>query len=417
MLSIVFLMYLIYHRKYNAISLVISTLIVFSSITSIIIHRTPVLLNNKDYLIQAYTIILLLIFTHAFNKHKNIYKITNNYNKLKFRVFLNFIKPLGFIILIVNCYIVYKAIGLIFTDAINIDSYKNQEGATEFLTLWINPKLLTLSHIISPFGYFSIGLHFYYLSKNNIKESLIHLLLSLNIPLHGLHGLSRSSSILYILLYATFFIYTLPSIDPNYRRKIKLIITLTISILLLPLIIITSNRFSDSYFVENKSKLKNTAIFSVLDYASQWNQNGIEVLGSYSSDKSMYGSSSTTALTMIINKIGFKKKNYVHIRDKSMGKYSSWFTGLVATLVYDFGFYLAFIFALIYYYFTRKIAPKNGVVSITQFIWFGLLVPIPLMFFGNNQLSNIIYNIAILYAIIFSLLMKINLKNQTNFSN
>jgi hypothetical protein len=121
----------------------------------------------------------------------------------------------------------------------------------------------------------------------------------------------------------------------------------------------------------------------------------------------MYGKSSTPLFYMISKKSGNSPKTYMEVRKESMGKYGTWFTGLVATLVYDIGYMFTFIFSLIYFYFIRMLSPRKGIISIKKFIWTAIMIPIPLMFFANNHLSYLSYSIAIIYALLFSFFLSL----------
>lgn len=231
-------------------------------------------------------------------------------------------------------------------------------------------------------------------------------MISLNIPLLGLHALSRSSTVQYLLTYFMFLIYIFPVLNKKVRGKIIKSSFLGFGAIIFSLGIITSSRFSEYYNVPPESKIKNTILYSLFDYASQWNRNGIVVMKEFSHDKLSFGRQTVPLVSFVGERIGIEFENITVARKRNFGKYSSAFNGVVAALLYDFGYIFTFIFAFLYYEIVKRNSPNNGEVSLKKFINFAVLIPLPLLFFGNNAYSSLSLNIGIIYLLIFHLLVR-----------
>lgn len=393
--------YILLLRNKISVASMLAGLVVLSAVFGMSVGRVPNLTGYIDLFHIVFTIIILLIFIHAFKDYR-LYKIRESNNKNA----LNFILAAIFVFLIIalllNSYIVYKSFTYVMSNNVNITEYKNQGGANELIRIWVNPFLVSIANILSPLGYVALSFHFYFLVKGKLWMSMIFLLLALNIPLQGLHGLSRSASVQFILMYAFFYIYVYHAIASKIRIKINIAVLVIMALVIIAFGIITAARFSESnyYQIESDSLVQNKSLYSILDYSSQWNENGIAVMGEFSHDKIWFGKSFRPLLDRMLNNLGFEMASYIDVREAVIGSYSSSFNGLVATLLYDFGYIFAFILSLGFFFVVRKVGPRNGEISLSDFMFFSVLIPLPVMFFGNNAMSSLMLNIAVVYSFI-----------------
>jgi hypothetical protein len=320
---------------------------------------------------------------------------------------------LGTIALFTNAFIVYKSISLIFLDSIDITSYKNEGEAADMIKSWVPGPLLSLTHLFSPVAYIAFSLHFYYFIKKEYKMSMIFFIISLNMPLHGLHGLSRSAPAQFILMYLFSLLYIQSSLSFKLKRKILAIGGVFIIGILSVLVIITKSRFDENRYYDNHipytSIIQDKTVYSIVDYLTQWNYQNIETLRNFSNDKIWYGKGSTPFATMFSKKFLGDTESYVDTREKTLGRSSSAFNGLVSTMVYDFGYVMALFFALFFHYIVRRNGPRKGYVSFASFSTFSVLISIPALSFGNNVMSALIFSIAIVYIIILNIYFKVSL--------
>lgn len=403
-----FSLYLILIAKKSRVTILLVSSVIFSLFCGFLISKTSDVADPIDIFYLGFTCIILFLLIHGFSKYKGIHYIKPYTNEKNFKRLIRVLIVLGLITFFINLFITVKAFSLLTSGDIIVESYKNDGGAAEYLTSWVPSSLLLLTRLISPIGYFALGLHFYFLTTKQLRFCFLFLIVALNIPLLGFHGLSRSAAIQFLLIYTAYMLYTFKAIDANIRRKIVKygVLLLTGSLFLLGLI--TTTRFSEYYNVPSESKVKNTVIYSLLDYAGQWGENGVEVMKIYEPGKLMYGKSTTPIVGFVLERVGIETERLVQTRYRVLGdKYDGTFNGVVVTLLYDFGYIFTILLSILFYRIVRKNAPKNGVVSLQNFINFGVLIPLPLMFFANNVYSNLAINIGIIYLIFFNIAVRI----------
>ncbi|WP_238559164.1 O-antigen polymerase [Polaribacter sp. MED152] len=383
---------------------IISTLIL-----GFLINKIPDIDSLTDVSILFFSALILIFLIHGFKNYGNLKTIIpygnyNSFNKLTKVLIL-----VGLFVTLINIFITFKAFGALLSESVNVQSYKNEGEAGDFLIQWVGAVPLFISRLLSPIGYYALGLHFYFLIIRNVKKSFIFFIISLNIPLLGFHGLSRSAAIQFILMYIAFFLYSYSALGKKIRRKMLVYTAVIFTTSFLLLNIISESRFSKYYYIPSSSPIQDPVLYSTLDYGSQWNLNGFEVLKNYSVDKLMYGRSTFPIISFLGNRIGLSFTSLADLRYKNLGdKYDGTFNGVVATLLYDFGYFFTLIFAVIFYKIVAKRGPKKGMVKLHHFVSFGVLIPLPLMFFTNNAYSYIALNLAIIYLIIINFLMKIS---------
>ena len=115
--------------------------------------------------------------------------------------------------------------------------------------------------------------------------------------------------------------------------------------------------------------------------------------------------------------IDWNADSFIKLRQNLLGDpYYYLFNGLVADMIYDFGYIISFILAIIYFYLVNIAAPKKKTISLTKLLLIVLSIQIPLFSIFYNYFSGII--IAILFWIAISCYLcnfkfgKINLKNK-----
>ncbi|PZX39196.1 oligosaccharide repeat unit polymerase [Nonlabens dokdonensis] len=403
----IFTSYLFLARKKSLIVLFLLGLVLVSYLGSILISKEYEVNNVQDVLNVIFTSAILLIFIHGFNSYKKLEQIQfsgRNENLVKI---VNVILILGLSVLLINIFITFKAFSALFNQSVNVTEYKNDGGAADMLAGWVNPILLLYSRLISPIGYLAFGLHFFFLLKKKKWFSFLFFLISLNIPLLGFHGLSRSAAVQFLLTYFFYLLYILPALSQKSRRFI-FIFGGTAALCLLSLLnSITDSRFSKFYNIPIESTIQDPIYYSSIDYASQWNHNGIKVMGNFSYDKLMYGKSTLPIVDFTAERIGLEVSRLPELREIYLtDDYDHTFNGVVATLLYDFGYIFTFIFALVFNKFSRITGPSNGKVSLSNFMSFAFLIPLPLLFFSNNVYSNLAINIGVVFYIIFVYLLK-----------
>jgi len=400
----VFTLYLLFTRKQRGIANYMAAFVLLSVFSGVFLGlRSGGIESNIDIINSLYIALILFLLIHAFKNHNNVSFIHNNLYTNRLRFVEKGIIYFGLMAFIVNLYIVSNSLGLIFSQEIVVQEYKNEGEAASFLIGWVPSFVLAFTRFVSPIGYLALGLHFFYLTKDRYRRSFIFMLISLNIPLLGLHGLSRSSTVLYILLYVTFYIYVNKSINFQIKKRFKTAVFIIVLIVVLPISIITNYRFEKYYYIPPESRIDNPIVYSTIHYFSQWSENGLVVSRNFSPEKIMYGKTSTPIIIYFAKKFNFDIESISEAREKTLGiYYAGRFNGIAPGLLYDFGYFISVLLTVLFFIFARKTAPINGSVNLSALIWFGLLVPFPLTFFTNNILGSLIFSLGLLYTILFS---------------
>ncbi len=397
-----FLSFSIYSLRFINIRSVAFYLLWFfalSIFTGFLVGNSAEIDRFVDLFNVLFTIILLLIVCSSFRDY-SVVRIFDPLSLSSFRFLLIFIFFALFFSLIVNFFIVYKSFSYIALSGSNITSYKNEGEAAVLIRQWVNPYLVRFANLASPLGILSLSFHFYFLVRSRLAVSAVFLILSLNVPLAGLHGLSRAAIVQFVLMYVFFYLYVYPAVSSRIRKKINILAVGVFGAILSAFYYITNLRFSESsyYSSADEGLVKNRALYSIFDYFSQWVVNGLDVMKNFSLDKLWYGKSSRSLLDEVGSRLGFDVSSYVDLRYQTLNDNASSFNGLVATLVYDFSHVGALIFCLGFYYAARCLSPKSGHIQLHKFIWFGCLITLPVLFFTNNYLSNVQFSLGVFYT-------------------
>jgi len=405
---IFFSFYISLLKKKTSVASFLAAMAIMSAFIGFFVNRSPKIVDAADVFNMLFTILILFIFFHAFKDYK-IRNIREIGSERVLNYYLLFLVLFSGIALIINTYIVNASFVYISSHNVDITNYKNQGEAARLIRVWVNPWLVSYANIFSPLGYLALSFHFYFLSKSKILTSFLFLILSLNIPLNGLHGLSRAASAQYILMYIFFYTYTYQAIDKKIRVKINVVVFVIMTSVIIVFMAITQYRFSESsyYYIDSDSIVQNKSLYSMFDYFSQWNENGLVTMREFTTDKIHFAKSSIPVLDRIMSNIGLDVVSYADIRKNTLGPYASRFNGLVSTLLYDFGYVFAFIASIIYALFVRLLGPRRGEIRLNNFILFGVFITVPVMFFTNNFMTYLLLNVAVIYSVFTWLLFKI----------
>jgi oligosaccharide repeat unit polymerase len=404
----IFVFYSFLGFKKSPISSFLSSLIALTYFLGIFVGNTP---NELEWLVVfnfIFVAVVLFVFCHSFWGRRVILYSSNNGIFLS-NFFLLTIVCMFVLVTIINATIVSRSISYVLNGGVNITEFKNQGDAADLIRTWVDPRLVFLSYALSPLSYLALALHFYFLTKRSSMWSIVFLIFALNIPLVGLHALSRSSIVHFVLLYFLLYFSCYGSFSRDLRKKINIFIFFSFSFIFVIFYFITVSRFSESSFYSqaDSSLIKNRALYSLFDYGSQWIVNSLAVLGEFSISDMWYGKSTFTAIDIVMNIIGLPVNDYTDVRGQTLGRYASKFNGLVATLVYDFSYVGAVYFVSIFFAVVRFTIPRGGIFNIGEFSMLIVLVATPLMFFSNNYLGNTMYAIGSIYILLLFFVSKL----------
>lgn len=401
--------FLLTDKSRKSISKFLFLMLLVSSVSAYMVGRQP----TSDFETQfctLYSAILLCVLFRGFKNYANLSKSDfTSINEMRLLSCEKIITVCNLIAFVINIYIIIHVFSSLVLGIINVQTHKNEGGAGGFFAQLVPHYVLVISYLFSPLGYLSLSLHFFYLVKGHIKKSVQFFFLSLTIVLAGLVALSRSATVLYIIVYIIIFIFIFPLVSKRIRTKIMIFVSFFCLMIFLALFVVSSSRFSSHY---SKKSINNSIIdessnpffYSTLDYFSQWEENGAIILKAHTPDYIFFGLYNSSGIgyhvaTNSYNKI--QQKMAQHLGDRSNS-----FHGVIASLVYDYGFIGTIFFIFLYAYIEKHCGPTDGTLYFKTIFFLPVVLPLCAIFFGGNILSSLALNLAIIYSFFFYSLIK-----------
>lgn len=356
------------------------------------------------------TLVLLSMIIIPWMKVVNVKEIYS-FNEVKLKRLTHFLIGLSIMPFIVFLVVSYFVLFLVE----DINNFKYAEGvSTDFYYgLPINIKLLIFSNYLYNLSYFLIPLHFYYLAKKNYWLSFFCFLFSLNIILYGVTYFSRSVYVHYCFIYGAFLIILFSTLKYRTRLIIKFLSIMSISIFITYFIYISEERFktNSSYnnVIPTNAIVQDPVNYSYLDYSSQWYFNNLIVLENYNF-KGFNGQISLQPVLSILGQYGlinYDIAEYTKLRIQLWPNQYWTFNGFVAYSIYDYGYFLSFLFCICYFYFVRFNSPINNSISIINLFVLVLLIQLPLMSIFYSNVGAIILPLIFLVPIYLYLKIKL----------
>ncbi|MBR4326518.1 MAG: hypothetical protein IKP73_13435 [Bacteroidales bacterium] len=401
---------MVYKGK-NSISFVLFSLMLVSAVSAFAVGKQ----HTYDVSVLAYTIfnsILLIILFNSFNKYSNVKSYDmSNINITKLYLVEKVTIALGIIALIISFYVFWRLNLMVSAEIMTVEEYRYGGAVTEMLNKIVgNHLLITITYLFSPIGYISLFFHFHYLTRRMIKKAIVHLVISFTIFTPNMMALSRAALVTYAFEYGIMLYFYYPLIDANIRQKMNIVISLTALIAALYFMTITTNRFEDRasfYYVKSNNKpiinpVTYNKLYSVCDYAGQWQEYGPRALEKYNPDFRFWGLYNCSGLMVYIaNYVNpkFSQEMDDQLR-RILGQDRVLFHGVIARLVFDFGFVGAIVFICFFAYLVKKVAPENGTVAGIKAILYPVILPFPASFFCGNIFCYMTLDIAVIYTIV-----------------
>ena len=365
-----------------------------------------------NFLNFSFILCLLIILIDSFKNYTKIDSIEMISLTSFQKKIIRFITVLGIIAFFFNSLLVYGIFNYQSVSELTVDVIKNEFVADVFYSSNYPRFVRTFTHFISPFGYIFLSLHFYFLSKNNLKLVILYGILSLIIPLHGMQGLSRAAPAQYILLYIFMYYYVSKSFSVEIKKKFNFSLRLITILVFVSFLYTSYTRFSDNYFYVNLLGSEISPIgmilYSFIDYLTQWIPFGIDSLNYYNLNLEFVYSNFRPLFNYLTGFFGldfdYDPNHFYNI----YGGYTSKFIGLIPTLIFDMGYMSTFVFVLIFRVIIYK---KNTLKTIT----FSNLVKAPIflsliiMSFANAWLAYLLFHIAIIYTFVAYFFFKIRI--------
>lgn len=399
-----------YFSNKKSISRLLYLFFLLLSLLSFFHKDIDIEITLRNVLNSIFILSCLIIIIDSFNNHIKV----KNIDSVEFTLFqkriILLLTIVGFLALVFNIYLDYSIYNYYSISDITIQTLKNESGADQYFKINFPRSIRTFTHLFSPLGYLFLVLHFFFLSKQKFKLSLIYLALSLTIPLHGMQGLSRAAPSQYILLYSFMYYYVNESFADKIRTLYRKVLIILFVVILIYLIITSYSRFSNAFYYTNilggETNPYYLILYSFIDYLSQWIPYGIDSLNFYNLDINFNYSNFRLLYDYIISMFGFDLKlNIDHFQQIYGDYYASRFIGLVPTLIYDGGYIFTLLFVILFRILIYK-KNKTDYIHLSQMLKLPLFLSLILMAFANAWLAYLLFHIAIVYTIIFIFFFK-----------
>ena len=276
----------------------------------------------------------------------------------------------------------------------------------------LNHTFYMLASYLSSTAYFLVPLHFYYLQKQKYLISLLCLLFSTNIILFGLTNLSRSAFVTYSLVYLFHLPFFYKKLNQKSRRVMLALTSILLAMALVPFVRITANRFSNvvayNRATSDQNIISTPEVYSLFDYSGQWYRNSSEVMSNYSFDTLNGELTFTFALTLAdkLRLVDYPPEQIERRLYSIWGDHYDKFNGLIANLLFDFGYIGTTLFVLFYFIVVRKLGPVRGELSFVNQLVIGAAFIVPAVGIFNSELKTMTFNTLVIYSLIVYWYMK-----------
>ena len=207
------------HRDKNKFSLskYLFLLLLFSSVAAFFVGRQHSY-DIEDLAYVFYIGVLTCILLYSYKGYSNLKQFDfSDISSRRLATLEKIISVLGFLLLIIDVYLLYKIFSSLLSGSIDLLDFKNDAGYLDFVDKLVPHIFITYGYLVNPLGYIFLALHFYYLILDRKKKSLKYLLLSSILVLNGFITLSRSAAVVYVLLYLGLFWFLLPLISKSVK--------------------------------------------------------------------------------------------------------------------------------------------------------------------------------------------------------
>lgn len=395
-LLLVYIGLLIAFRKHKLV-LMLLLMQAFSVVSAIIINLEDYSDEPVSYFNMLFILLCTVTITLPWKSVDNIEEIVivNPRRVKKLTDILIVINALIFIVLLIVVVIVNKYV----TD---INQFKYTEGeAMEFYyrMLPFNVRFFILAMYLYFLAYFMLPLHFYHLYNGDKKRALWCGLLSINTVLYGLTYFSRWVLLDYILYFMALWLICSRLIPAKIKKKEMKVMTVLFIAGVVAFLAISLSRFSENKDYENripsKSRIQNTTLYSLLEYAGQSNQHGIYFLNRYDG-RTFNGGNSFDQTRSFFQAIGLVGPSQTKdLKDKLWDGFTG-FPGWTVYIVYDFGYIGALIVCFIYF---RMAGRSYRKIKLTRLFLISLLLHIPLSSIFYSVLDRTLFCLIILFFI------------------
>ena len=362
--------------------------------------------DENDVFNSIFCALSFFVIYHSFSNYNKVRAVQCAVFNKKDKMVIEIVKYIGIISFVINIYVAIRLFSVFFSGAILIDEFKNGDGGAEgdIVSSFINPGLLTLTRIFSPFAYICMGLHFYYLTQSDKKKTILFFLGALNILLVSLTSLSRSSFMIFAIMYLFSLIFIYPVFNERTKKKVKLSVFIFGGAIVSIFMSLTLNRFENYTTTDSKNIIKDPVANSIVVYASQAHEISLLVLEKYKDSEHISPPQSLALFNYVSERFlgNPRETKSTDDREKKFGIYAAAFTNSPCQLVFDWGYMGTIMILCLFYLFVIKKAPKKGIIIFHNFLWFCPLITFAAMSILTNMLAYTMFHLGVLYILVFN---------------
>ncbi len=304
---------------------------------------------------------------------------------------------------------VYILLASIVTD---YSSFKNgDEGELILTQLPMGARMVAYVSQYSSLLILALPYHFYYLRRGDNQEAFWSLIISSNFVLSGLVSFSRSRMVIFILIYAVLFIYFRRSFINKLTRRMRFLLLIFVVGVMGVFLSITSNRFGgdnigvSERFMYPDALVSDPVINSQLSYFSQWyNQSNIW-LPTYQGNIT-YGSRTFPLVALALSRAGLTPPypDYLEKQlDQQFGTETGSFLGCVTVYLYDYGYFFAIIFSLLYFFLLKnKLKARN--LDVVDYMFVVIFLQLPCSGIFNTYMNSTVWHFELLLFFVLKIL-------------
>lgn len=345
-------------KKGNTIMTLLCVLYLTSLFAALLLSPTHFIVADFSLLNYLYLIIFFSLFFIpwvgcSLKKPIVLHCNVNEYSVYKLMKFL------GIVCFVINIF-VYIQLTRFVTD---YSSFKNGEDGELILSqLPIGASLIAYVAQYSTLLILALPFHFYFLSRGNNKESVWSLVVASNFMISGLVFFSRSRMVMFFLVYSILYIYFRRSFIKGLSRRMRLLLMTSVIVLGGLFYSITYNRFAgDSIsvserFMYSDALINSPVVNSQLSYFSQWYNKSNIWLPEYHGNIT-YGSRTFPLVAIALSRLGLTRPYPGYLErelDNQFGEDTRSFLGFATVYLYDYGYFFAICFALLYFFILKK---------------------------------------------------------------
>lgn len=378
---IFFLFLLFFGNRQNGVYFIIVSLYCVSFFSQFLVARD---IKYKDIysvlnLLFSFINIFLIVYPWSYSKVEIV-----QVNKLNYFLFLkNILYKILFINLLLN-------IGILIVVVTFIPSIAEFKAELAFLRLYEQipyfANIFRYAYVSQNLGYLAIPIFFYNLSKHNWPQARVAIIYASSSLISGFAFYSRAQIFTFVMVFLSYFFLIKNDLPNTIKQSTIKYLRLFLTIIVSFFILITFLRFSEmSYYgdrIPTSSIIQNPILYSLVDYASQGFSNGFIQLEGFDKSKDLHGEQMFRDIYQILNFFGFISWDANDSQDKidiAYGYDGGAFNGYTTPLVFNLGYFFAFVVSFIYFLLVRYFLKGKTIINLESSLKIIVFLFIPIV--------------------------------------